>query len=117
VAQWNGQFTGNTHATKVKDCEGALRHAVDVLLACETETELAQKRKAVINLAEKLLIARIKLLKAKINDSEPVTEENQTAPRKQQLESLRQELSEAQDGGLHAILLEFGLGDINDQSV
>lgn len=88
MAQWNGQFTGNTHATKVRDCEKALRHAATVLRACETEAHVGDKKKVVISLADKLLVTRIKFLKAKIYDAEPVTEDIRPA-RKRQLESLR----------------------------
>ena len=95
---------------KVKDCEDTLRHAVTVFRTCETEKERRGKKKAAINLAEKLLLARVKLLKAKIYESESVFEERESATHRQ-LESLRDKLSETQRGGMGAILVEFKLND------
>src|ERR1700755_1725191 len=89
MAQWNGQFTGNTHATKVKDLEETLAHAVNVFREAESAEEIQAKGKSVRKLAEKLLNARLKFLKAKIYDAESILEKDE-AKRAIQIENLRQ---------------------------
>ena len=73
MAQWLGQFSGHTHATKLEDAETALRHAVAVFRAAGPDDH-GRKSKAVRNLAERLLAARLKLLKARLAALEPVAE-------------------------------------------
>ena len=107
MAQWLGQFTGNSHATKVKDLEETLVHAVTVLRQTSAPEEIQAKRKSVLKLAEKLLIARLKFLKAKIYAAEPVSDRN-TSKQQNQLENLRQSESKVRSEGVEGILVEFG---------
>jgi hypothetical protein len=75
MAQWNGQYTGNTPATKVKDLEELLNNAVKVFRDKSSVEEQVKKEKSIYKLVEKLLTARLKFLKAKLYDAEPVVEE------------------------------------------
>lgn len=76
MAQWNGQYTGNSHLTKVEDLEATLRHAVTIFREASSSAESDTKGKAVRKLAEKLLSARLKFLRAKLYDAEPVLEKD-----------------------------------------
>lgn len=111
MAQWNGQFTGNTHATKVQDLEHALRHSVNNFRETNLTTENKNKAKTVYKLAEKLFNARLKFLKVKLYDAEPVTEEN---VRKQsvQIENLQRQIENINREGISGILIEFGAKDL-----
>jgi hypothetical protein len=66
MAQWNGQYSGLTHETKVKDIETSLRAAIAAFDAA-AETERATKAKAVRHLAERLFSARAKALSARLS--------------------------------------------------
>lgn len=103
MAQWNGQFTGNTHSTKVQDLEELLQRAIGRL---RDEDARDAKQKNVYKIAEKLLKARLKLLKAKICDEEPVTNDNKEK-RDRRFENLRQKLAATQGEGVNGILIEF----------
>jgi hypothetical protein len=108
VAQWLGQFSGHTHATKVEDAEDALRHAVTAFRAAGPD-DRRRKAKSVRNLAEQLLTARLKLLKARLAALEPAADgREQNADR---IESLRARESQTRAAGVSGILAEFGAPD------
>jgi len=111
MAQWNGQYTGNSHATKIKDLEETLTHAVFVFREAGSAEEIQAKGKSVRKLAEKLLNARLKFLKAKIYDAEPVSERDE-AKRAVQIENLRQHEAKARHDGINGILNEFKVADL-----
>jgi hypothetical protein len=67
MAQWLGQFSGNTHETKVQDLEDSLRQSVATFKATCSDPERHEKAKAMGRLAERLLRARSKLLKSQIS--------------------------------------------------
>jgi hypothetical protein len=71
MAQWNGQYTGNSHATKVEDHENMLKHSVQVFDSCD-QVQRVTKGKAVKKLAAKVFNARLKMVRAKLYDAEPV---------------------------------------------
>jgi uncharacterized Zn finger protein len=100
LAQWSGQFSGNTHATRVQEAEAVLRHAVAALKSATADEERTKKANAVQQLAKRLLQARVRLLKARLA-SEP--------PPAAGLASLRQRLEVTQASGVAAILAEFGV--------
>lgn len=106
MAQWNGQYTGNSHSTKVKDFEEMLSYAVAVYRECSNEEKII-KEKAIYKIAEKFLTARLKLFRAKLNDAKPVIEEKE---RKQsiQIEHLQESIAKTQNEGINGILKEFG---------
>lgn len=78
MAQWKGQFSGHTHATKVLELEGSLRKPVE-------------------KLADRLIKARVKNLRARL---ELLVDRESGA-------KLRQQVDSACAGGVAAILREF----------
>lgn len=109
MAQWLGQFSGHTHATRVEETEVALRHTVAVFCAAVSRKAQVTKAKAVRMLANRLLSARLRLLKAQIAKREPgsVEAEKQSGGS----ESLRQREAKLRAEGLLGILVEFGAQD------
>jgi hypothetical protein len=108
VAQWLRQFSGHTHATKVEDAEAGLRNAVAVFRAANAG-DRGRKAKSLRSLAEGLLSARLKLLKARIAALDPVAEgreENADG-----IEALRAREAETRADGVDGILAEFGALD------
>ena len=106
MAQWNGQFTGNTHSTKVEDYEYTLRHAIDVLNSSDDEHKSA-KVKSVKKLAAKVLNARLKMVRAKRYEAEPV-ESNESLARQVHLDHLTELETKLTEDGVAGILIEFG---------
>jgi hypothetical protein len=109
VAQWLGQFSGHTHATRVEDAEETLRHAVAAFRAAASDDVRRRKARSVRNLAERLLSARLKLLKARLTALEPVAEDRQ--PSAEEIESLREREARTRAEGLSGIVAEFGAAD------
>ncbi len=110
MAQWNGQFTGNSHPTKVEDYENTLRHAVEALNFCDEEQKPA-KLKSVRKLAARLLNTRLKMVKAKRYEAEPV-ESSEWPARRVQLEHLAEVETKLREVGVEGILIEFGAADL-----
>lgn len=112
MAQWNGQYTGNTHSTKVGDLEATLRYAVTVFR--NSDEKRNAKGKTVQKLAAKLLSARLKFLKAQIYNAEPVIAENE---KKQNIniQTLLQLEAETRINGVNGILIEFGAQDLIEE--
>ena len=108
MAQWLGQFSGHTHATKVEGAEDLLRHAIEVFRAADSSETGEKKWKAVTRLAEDLLAARLKLLKARISAASDVQSGVALAERAEEIESLKRRESRVRAGGIDAILKEFG---------
>jgi len=104
MAQWFGQFSGHTHATKVEDAEDALRHAVAAFRTA-TPDERARKAKSVRSLAERLLVARLKLLKARVAALEPKTGDLRSSTG---IDSLKEREAKTRAEGVSGILVEFG---------
>lgn len=94
MAQWKGQYSGHTHVTKILDLESSLRKAVAAYLSSGE----AGKLKAAEKLAERLLNARVKNLRARLG---LLVDQESGARFRQQVES-------AIAGGGAAILREFG---------
>ena len=110
MAQWNGQFTGNSHATKVEDYENTLRHAVEALNSCGVE-ERPAKIKSVKKLAAKVLNARLKMVRARRYDAQPVESKDWPA-RRVQLEHLTELETKLSGAGVDGILIEFGATEL-----
>lgn len=93
MAQWTGQFRGHTHKTKVQDIEDSLLLAIQTYRTT-AEAERSGKLKAICHLAERLLAARLKALRARLSAlSEPGskslddTEAAQLRTREQELQA------------------------------
>jgi hypothetical protein len=112
MAQWAWQYSGLSHATKVDDNEQLLHHAVEVFKAAKDE-EKSKKAKSVKKLAAKVLNARLKMIKAKRSDVEPVKSED-WAESRIQVEHLGELESRLTSGGVGGILAEFGVGELAD---
>jgi hypothetical protein len=108
VAQWLGQFSGHTHATKVEDAEKALQHAVSVFRTAAPH-DRASKAKSVRGLAERAFSARLKLLKARIASLEPLAERGKQ--NSNGIESLRTKEEQLRADGVNSILIEFNALD------
>lgn len=113
MAQWVGQFSNNTHGTKVADSEFLLRNAVEAFKTSVDDLK-RDKAKTVKKLAGKVLNARLKMLKAKRSEIEPV-ESSQWSDRRIQIENLEGMITEITSAGVDGILREFEIfQDLND---
>jgi len=99
MAQWLGQFSGNTHLSKVKDREEQLRQAVDAYRAGATPEERAAHGKTVVRLAERLLEARVRAVKARLAALDPRDEQGR--------ELGERKLAQITEAGRDAVLAEF----------
>ena len=100
MAQWSGQFIGNTHLSKVKDREQQLRHSIEVHSQNETEVQA----QVVARLAKQLLDARIRATKARIAALDP-RDDNARVQAESKIDKL-------QNGGVSSILKEFNASEI-----
>ena len=104
MAQWNGQFSGLTHETKVQDIEASLRQAVTAFDAAP-DAERESKAKAVHHLSGRLLAGRLKALRARLSALREPGLKRASDSQVKQLQTREQELH-AQ--GVAGILKEFG---------
>jgi hypothetical protein len=135
MAQWMGQFSGHTHATRVEDAEASLRHAVEVFRSTGSDPDREQKAKTVNRLAKRLMMARSKLMKARIAAAREVQSlavpdkrakkiasyndrlvwdakrEVALAKKAKEIASLERKYAMTLEAGLDAILREFGAHD------
>jgi len=100
MAQWKGQFSGRTHATKVLRLESTLAVAVSALNAV-SDNERGKKLKAVRTIATRLLSARLHMMRSRIS---AVREKQEGSS----VEALRSREEMARVSGVEAILREFG---------
>jgi hypothetical protein len=100
MAQWKGQFSGRTHATKVRRLEKTLTVAVSALNAVSVN-ERGKKLKAVRTIATRLLSARLHMMKSRISAAREKQEESS-------VDALRSREEDARVSGVEAILREFG---------
>lgn len=108
MAQWNGQYTGNTHQTKVVDLVKMFKNSIAAFRNADSDVELKSKKKNLFKLAEKLLNARLKLLNAKLYDVNPVIEDK-VEIQSSHLENLRRQLEKVESEGVNGIFVEFGV--------
>lgn len=101
MAQWAGQFTGLTHATKLDDAEATLRSAVGLFAWCP-QGERPRREKAIRKMAARVLRARLHFLKVQLRTLPMGTCEVR-------MDRLRAARAAAEAGGVAAILTEFGL--------
>jgi hypothetical protein len=106
MAQWMGQFSGHTHGTKVDDIEESLRKAV-AAMGASRGVDRDRKVDAVRHLAERLLRARVKLLRARIASAAELKYKNGRAS-SGKVPHLRSRARELETQGVDGILKEFG---------
>lgn len=111
MAQWSGQYTGLTHATRVDDAEASLRHAVEVLRAARTE-DREKQAKIVHALARRVLSARSRHIKARLVAAHQVASAETLEKRADEIDHLRQKAAECSERGVAGILAEFGAADL-----
>ena len=110
MAQWLGAYTGHTHRTKVKELELTLQRAVAAFRVAESSLqpqESLAKKRAVQKVAEKLVTARLKLLKAQLDEAEPAADALSSTAVQNRVTRLRLEQAELRAGGVGSILREF----------
>lgn len=107
MAQWNGQYSGLTHETKVQDIEESLRLAV-AAFDVASDSQRPAKAKAIHHLAERLLAARSKALRARLPALREPGAKRTTSDQAAQLQARDHELH-AQ--GVAGILREFHFHD------
>jgi hypothetical protein len=107
MAQWLGQFTGLTRATKVADAENALRVAAAALRAAGPD-EASAKARAVRRLAQRLLAVRLKAIKAQRIAATPADRPSAQADR------LRRQEDAVKSAGVSGIFAEFEVRDAAD---
>jgi hypothetical protein len=108
VAQWSRGFAGNTHATRVQEAEAALRNAVAAFKA-QGASAPPEALKTTRKLAEKLLSARLKMLKARLVALEDAGASGTMPGYAKDLASLRERLASTREQGLAGILTEFSV--------
>jgi CRP-like cAMP-binding protein len=108
VAQWAGQFSGRTHATRVRDVEEALKLAVVAFREALGE-DRAQKAKNIRNLAKRLLSARLRLLRSRIERASEPRMTGQPSAWADGVDALRAKESKTRLDGVNGVLAEFGV--------
>jgi hypothetical protein len=108
LAQWAGGYSGNTHTSRVKDTEATLRLAIAALRSAVSENSASIKAKAVRQIARKLLVARVRMMKARMA-ALPAGK----LPSHKRL-ALQKQLILAQEHGVAGILKEFRAVDAVD---
>ncbi len=112
MAQWLGQFSGRTHATRVLDVEVTLRRAVGALREVSSAEERARLAKQVRNLAKRLLTARLQLLKSRIARASEQRMSGSPSAWADGITALRSKESEIREIGINGILQEFDAADL-----
>jgi hypothetical protein len=114
MAQWAWQFTGLSHRTKVDDYENMLRHAVEVFKNAANDDK-SQKARSVKKLAVKVFNARLKMVKAKRYEVEPVNE-TEWKVKRTQVQHLVEIEEKLASEGLSGILQEFGVPELKTEN-
>ena len=101
---WTIQWTYSCNARS--DMEALLRHAVEAYGTAQSSEDGNRKAHSVLNLAERLLSARLKFFRARIAELQPVVEgKEQTSGG---IEKLKAREAQAKAEGVDGILMEFG---------
>lgn len=108
MAQWAGMSTGRTHDGRVVDAENSLRHAISALRSADLAHRPA-KAKSVQSLAEAVLSARVRRLKAVLNKSSEQRMTGQEKHTQAEVSAQRRNLEQLQKVGVQAVLEEFGI--------
>jgi hypothetical protein len=111
MAQWVGFGFGDTHEKRVKDAAEALRQAVEAFRQAVPENRRRKNAKAVRRLAERLMCARMGMLKARIAVAREAQMGGVLAERSEEMASCQNQMEVIRGGGLPAILAEFRAPD------
>lgn len=109
MAQWTGQFSGNTHATRVADIEASLRLAVAALRHAEGSDAVDAKGTAVHRLAARLWSARLRMARARLAGVSPLT--LQQSKVEVDVAASNSRNTRVRADGIAGILAEFGVAD------
>jgi len=101
MAQWLGQYTGRTHATKVADREEILRTAISKLLATDSNGVAPPN---LAPLAQRVIDARLKCMRAELS---VLREPRSTGMPLEQIDSLEHRIRALESGGILEVLREF----------
>jgi hypothetical protein len=112
MAQWQGQFSGRTHETRVLDAEATLRKAVGALREVNSTDEREHLAKQVRNLAKRLLTVRLQLLKSRIAKASEQRMTGSPSAWVDGIAALRAKEAEVRSKGINGILQEFDATDI-----
>ncbi len=108
MAQWAGMSSGRTQDGRVVEAENSLRLAIAALRGAD-EAHRPTKAKNVRSLAEAVLSARVRRLKAVLNKS---SEQRMTGHEKYtptEVSAQRRNLEELQRSGVESVFEEFGI--------
>ena len=110
MAQWSGGYQGETHTTRVAGAEAALRHGVSVLQTATSDGDRSKAARNVCQLAARLLSARVRKLKARLEAIEDAAAGGRPAPYAIADNDLRARLAATRELGLPGILTELSVG-------
>ncbi len=105
MAQWMGQFSGETHKTKIEDRKAQLRQAIEVYRSTAGEEERRSQEKKVIRFAENLHQARLKGAKAVWAAWDPCDTEG--------LGRMLRKMEVLEQQSIESVLKEFHVEDIS----
>lgn len=108
MAQWVGQYTGNTHATHVAELDEQLRHAISAFRTSGGDIDRRKRGKSIRSLAKRLWAARRRFVKAKIVGVEI---RDASEKRTEEIGVLREHLAAIDESGVDGILAEFGVAE------
>jgi len=111
VAQWKGQYSGRTHESRVADVEASLRVAVEALRTA-TEKDRKNKARSARLLAERVLLARIRQIKARRSEYAERAAGG-LSQAQDAVASMSHRLQELETAGVFGILREFGVEDVD----
>jgi hypothetical protein len=112
MAQWAGMSSGRTRDTRVAEAEASLKGAIDALAGSDS-TNRQSKVKNVMALAESVLSARVRRLKAVLSEA---SEQRMTGHEKysqSDVAAQRKNLELMQRSGVDAVLKEFGVAGLD----
>jgi hypothetical protein len=111
MAQWIGYGSGHDHPTRVRDAEESLRQAAESLRTSGAEDDRRKRAKAVKRLAERVVWARLRMLKVRIAVAQEAQMAGALSERSTEIASLQRRAEAIRGGGIAATLAEFGAQD------
>jgi hypothetical protein len=107
MAQWVGAFQGHTHETKVKDVGASLKKAIAAYSSSANVAERDAKFKAMHHLAERVLMSRLKAIRAHLAQlREPGSKQRSN---EKTIARFELDFARLQENGIEGVLKEFGV--------